>query len=368
LNLKIGIIGTRGIPNNYGGFEQFAEYLSQGLTHKGYNVAVYNSHNHPYRKKTWEGVQIIKKFDPEFLIGLSGQFIYDLNCILDSRKRKFDLILQLGYTTNSVWHFFFKKKILRICNPDGMEWKRSKYPKPIKKFLKYAEKLAVNHNEALIADSRVIKSYYEKKYGKKTYFSAYPAKAFNAPNKLILSDYNIQPYQYNLLIARFQKDNHIEEIIKGTIHSSNTYPLLLIGNFNNKFGKYLKATYTDKRINFLGPIYNIDILNNLRYYSNIYFHGHSAGGTNPSLLEAMASSAFIIANDNPYNRDVLKENALYFKTPRDITELLNKKYDKIEFKKLIENNLTEIKQNYNHEKIIDEYHQIFTLEYINFTK
>lgn len=366
MSLKIGIIGTRGIPNHYGGFEQFAEYLSQGLTERGVHVTVYNSHNHPFENNVWNGVQIIKKYDPEYFMGLSGQFIYDLNCILDSRKRNFDLILQLGYTTNSIWYFLLKKKVVSICNPDGMEWKRSKYPNPIKKFLKYAEKLAVDHNEALIADSRVIKKYYEKKYGKRTYFSAYPAKVFNKPNNNILNKFDVQAHQFNLLIARFQKDNHIEEIIKGTILSNNNHLLLLIGNYNNKFGKYLKATYNDTRLRFLGSIYNLEILNNLRYYSNIYFHGHSAGGTNPSLLEAMASSAFIIANDNPYNRDVLKENALFFHTHEDITELLNRKFDKKEFLKFLRNNIVEIEQNYNHDKIIDEYYQILSTEYKNF--
>lgn len=360
--MKVGILGTRGIPNNYGGFEQFAQYLSKGLIEKGCDVYVYNSHNHPYKEKKWQGVNIIHKYDPEFKIGLSGQFIYDYNCIIDSRKRNFDILLQLGYTTNSIWHKFLPKNGAKICNPDGMEWKRAKYPTPIKHFLKYAEKLAVKSNQILIADSKVIKDYYIDKYNKQTYFVAYPAQIFDSPNNDILYKYKVKPYEYNLLIARLQEDNNVETIIKGTVDSKNSLPLLVIGNSKTKYGKYLKSKFTDKRIIFLNAIYNSEILNNLRYFSNIYFHGHSAGGTNPSLLEAMASSAFICANNNPYNKSVLSNDAIYFNNSNQITEILNDtNFLRTEHQKKIDNNLHNIKNNYNKEFIIDEYFKIFQI-------
>jgi hypothetical protein len=113
--LKIAILGTRGIPNNYGGFEQFAEYLSEGLTEKGHEIYVYSPHNHNYQEKEWRGVKIIHCFDPEYKVGTAGQFIYDLNCILDSRKRGFDIILQLGYTSSSVWSL----RIWMVWNGSG---------------------------------------------------------------------------------------------------------------------------------------------------------------------------------------------------------------------------------------------------------
>ncbi len=357
--VKIGILGTRGIPNNYGGFEQFAEYLSLGLTKKGCKVFVYNSHNHLYKKKLWKGVNIIHKFDPEYLIGLSGQFIYDFNCILDSRKRNFDILLQLGYTTNSIWHFLLPKKTINICNPDGMEWKRAKYPKFIKKFLKFAEKLAVKSNKVLIADSKVIKDYYIKKYNKKTFFVPYPSTIFENPNEKILHKYNVKKYKYYLLIARLQKDNNIETIIEGIKNSKTEYPLLIIGNYKTKYGKYLINKYKDKRIVFLNAIYDKNILNNLRYFSNIYFHGHSAGGTNPSLLEAMAASALICANNNPYNKSVLDTEAFFFNNSQQITRLINQNIIKKNYFNLLTKNLNKIKNQYNTTKIIDKYFKIF---------
>src|SRR6516162_9020534 len=97
--MKIGIIGTRGIPNYYGGFEEFAEFVAPALVKKGHSVVVYNSSLHPYRQSEWNGVKLITKYDPEDRVGTFGQFIYDLNCILDAHRRGFDVILQLGYTS-----------------------------------------------------------------------------------------------------------------------------------------------------------------------------------------------------------------------------------------------------------------------------
>jgi len=125
--MKIGILGSRGIPNHYGGFEQFAGHLSTGLVKQGAEVWVYCSHDHPYTGESWNGVHLIHCYDPERSIGALGQFVYDFNCIRDSRKRDFDIILQLGYTSSSVWHRLLPEKPVVITNMDGLEWKRSKY-------------------------------------------------------------------------------------------------------------------------------------------------------------------------------------------------------------------------------------------------
>src|SRR4030095_13620718 len=125
--MRIAILGSRGIPNQYGGFEQFASHAAPALANKGHEVYAYNSSTHPYKEKTWNNVNIIHCFDPEEKIGTAGQFIYDFNCILDSRKRNYDVILQLGYTSNSIWSFLYPQKPVLVTNMDGMEWKRSKY-------------------------------------------------------------------------------------------------------------------------------------------------------------------------------------------------------------------------------------------------
>ncbi len=358
--MKIGILGCRGIPNHYGGFEQFAEYLSKGLVVRGMEVWVYNSHNHPFKGNNWKGVNVIHCYDPEDKIGTAGQFIYDLNCILDSKKRDFDIIYQLGNTSSSIWHRFLPSKPFRICNMDGLEWMRSKYSDKVRKFLKYAERLAVKSNDLLIADSEAIQDYLLKTYNAPSTFIPYGAEVFNDPDVTKLVPFNLKSKEYLLLIARLQPDNHIEEIIKGVLLSKTELPLLVIGNYKNSFGQYIYNNYVSDKVKFLGPIFELDLLNQLRYYSKIYFHGHSSGGTNPSLLEAMASSSLIYAHDNVFNRAVLKENSFYFKDAIDIAELINKDIDENSKLSWITANINQLKSVYNWEKVIDSYYELFT--------
>lgn len=357
--MKIGILGTRGIPNHYGGFEQFAQFLSEALVKRGCEVCVYSSHKHPYQKSNWRGVRIIRKFDPEFKIGLAGQFVYDFNCLQDARKRNFDILLQLGYTTNAVFAFLLNKKTKHICNPDGMEWKRSKYPLPIKWFLRFSEKLAVRTNQLLVADSMVIRDYYREKYNADVIYAAYPASVHEHLKPRIIKKFKVEPYEYHLFIARFQSDNNLDLICKAYTDSNSRFPLIAVGNSSGKYGKYLRKKYRDANIRFVGGIYDFESLNNLRYYSNLYFHGHSAGGTNPSLLEAMAASALICAHDNPFNRSVLNDDAYFFKSAESLTKIITEHQIENRKNDFIKNNLKKIREKYAPEKIINIYYGAF---------
>lgn len=358
--LKIAILGTRGIPNYHGGFEQFAEFFSVYLVKENHEVYVYNSNKHPYKKKLFDGVNIIHCFDPEDKIGTAGQFIYDLNCILDSRKRGFDIILQLGYTSSTIWHKLLPKKPIIITNMDGLEWKRSKYSERVQRFLKYAERLGVKSSDFLISDSRGIQNYLKNTYKVDSKHIAYGAKQFTAPNSEFLSSFNLKPFSYNMLIARLEPENNIEVILDGVVLANNETPFLVIGKYDvNKFGKYLKEKFKNqKNINFVGGIYDLNILNNLRYYSNLYFHGHSVGGTNPSLLEAMASKTLIIANENEFNKSILKGNAYYFSTELDVKKHLLTLSKKDEYDK-VDNCYKEIELKYNWEIINKKYLDYF---------
>jgi len=355
--MKIAILGTRGIPNHYGGFEQFAQYLAKGLTEKGYDVTVYNSHTHPYKEKTWNGVRIIHCKDLENKIGTAGQFIYDLNCILHSRKQQYDVILQLGYTSNSLWGWLLPKNAVVTTNMDGLEWKRTKYSSVVRKFLKHAEKLAVRYSDYLIADSMGIQEYLNTKYNKTPVFIPYGADLFVNNNSSILDEFDASPYNYDMLIARLEPENSIEIILDGKVKSNSERKFLIVGKHLTPYGEYLKKKYSlFPQIQFIGGIYNIDKLNNLRYYSNIYFHGHTVGGTNPSLLEAMASKSLICANDNPFNKYILEKDALYFKTSDDVASHFKTiKYDLPIYQQMIENNKKKIEEKYTWNNIIDQY-------------
>ena len=358
--MRIGIIGTRGIPNHYGGFEQFAEYLSVGLVNRGHQITVYNSHDHPYQEKEWNGVEIIHCFDPEDKIGTKGQFVYDFNCIIDARKRDFDIILQLGYTSSSVWGWLLpRKKCVVTTNMDGLEWKRMKFTPRVRRFLKFAEKLGVHFSDHLISDSIGIQKHIKETYNKESLYIPYGADLFIDPCPKCLDKFNIEPYKFNMLIARLEPENSLEIILDGVTLAKNDEPFLVIGNHETSFGAYLKDKFKDqKHIRFIGGLYDMALLNNLRHYSNLYFHGHTVGGTNPSLLEAMSSQALIIAHNNIFNASILGTDAYYFLTAKDVSGFIDNVHKSGELLK-IEANEHKIQDTYSWETIVTQYESHF---------
>lgn len=355
--MKIAILGTRGIPNHYGGFEQCAEYLALGLVKRGHDVIVYNSHNHPYRESEWNGVKLIHCYDPETSLGTAGQFIYDLNCILNVRSHKVDVILQLGYTSSSAWGWLLPRNAVVTTNMDGLEWTRSKYSDKVKKFLLWAESLGVKYSDHLISDSIGIQDYLRDKYNVYSEFIPYGADVFTKQNSSVLKEYNLEAYNYDLLIARLEPENSIEIILDGVALANSNRPFLVIGNHKTRYGEYLKEKFKAfDLIRFIGGIYDINKLNNIRYFSNIYFHGHTVGGTNPSLLEAMASGSLICANDNPFNKYILGEDALYFRNQNDVCKVLEDgNSTKSGLQSFLENNRQKITDLYTWDRIVDQY-------------
>ena len=358
--MTIAIIGTRGIPNQHGGFEQFAEFFSVYAVKKGHRVVVYSTSDHDFQDNAFNGVQIIHKYNPEKTLGALGQFVYDYHCIKDLKKLKPDVILQLGYTSSSVWGWLLPKNIPVFTNMDGMEWRRQKYNRLTQFLLKKAEKWAVNTSQILIADSQGIKIYLENKYNRKPRFIPYGSKIFNFPETNVIEKYGLKPYTYNMLIARMEPENNIETILESAVTSEKKMTFLVIGSFEKtSFGRKIHRRFSNYRhIKFLGAIYNEKIINNLRYFSNIYCHGHSVGGTNPSLLEAMGSHALIVAHDNVFNRSILENDAFYFKNTKDLTTLFNT-INKQDHLSIIQNNLTKIEEQYDWKKINNQYLKLF---------
>ena len=361
-NLRIAILGTRGIPNHYGGFEHISEYVSAGLVKKGHSVTVYNSHNHPYTADTWKGVNIKHCYDPEYLIGTAGQFVYDLNCLMDARREKFDVVLLMGYTSSSVWGRLYPEKSIIITNMDGLEWKRSKYSKTVQQFLMYAEKLAVKYSQFYISDSKVIKSYLEDKYNITTEYIPYGADLITEQEKEQLDINAALKEDYFLLMARMEPENNIETILEGFNYSNSHRSFKVLGDTSNRFGKFIRHRFeNDPRIQFKGAIFDTPKVRALQNNSYLYFHGHSVGGTNPSLLEAMASEALIAAHNNPFNKSVLHSDAFYFSNANEVRHLVETVQRKENEQLMVRNNLNKIAWQFNWEKIIDEY-EAFIIE------
>lgn len=353
--MKIAILGTRGIPNHYGGFEQFAEYLSVGLARRGHDVTVYNSHSHPYQKDEFKGVKIKHIYDPENKVGTAGQFIYDMLCILDTRKNDFDIILQLGYTSSSIFFDLHPKKSIVVTNMDGLEWKRTKYSSKVQKFLQWAESLAAKKSDYMISDSIGIQNYIKNKYDKDTVYIPYGSYAVENYGEGTCIEYGVEAYNYDMLIARLEPENSIEVILDGVAKSSVKRKFLVIGKHETKYGEYLKEKFKNEtNIIFVGGVYNQSKLDNLRCFSNIYFHGHTVGGTNPSLLEAMGSKALICANNNEFNSAILGKDAFYFNTSNEVTKVIDS-IKKVDYNQYMDNNIEKIKNIYEWETIIDQY-------------
>lgn len=368
--MKIAFISTRGIPNNYGGFEQFAEYISVGLAKRGHKVTVYSPHFHPYKENTYKGVRIKHIYSPETWMGSSiGSFFYDFASLHDALKREeFDIIYEAGYTSIVPAYIWFDVKNIKTpiftTNMDGLEYKRTKFNKWVQKFLFWEERTTVRHSHYLIADNMGIHDYYKEKYGKESKFLAYGANVHEDYDESLLEEFGLKALDYYLLVARLEPENNVTMAIEGYLASNECgrKSLIIVGKTNTPHGKELLAKYGGKKcIRFVGGIYDFKKLNSVRYYSFAYFHGHSVGGTNPSLLEAMASNCYILAHDNIFNRAVLKENAHYYGNAEGVTLLLDNinvlsgKYRE----QYVNSNLKEIRSEYSWEKLVDEHEKYF---------
>lgn len=367
--MKIAIISTRGIPNNYGGFEQFAEYISVGLVERGHSVTVYSPHFHAYQNPAYNGVTIKHVYSPEQWMGSAlGSFFYDYSSLRDALKNDdFDIIYDCGYTSIIPAYIRFKIDTIQrpaiITNMDGLEYKRTKFNPLVRKFIFWEEKMAVKYSHYLVSDNKGISTYYSEKYGKNSTFLAYGAHIYSDYSEKYLEKYGLISGEYLLVVARMEPENNVETIIQGYIDSGVAdKPLILVGKTNTPFAKKLIKRYGSKKgIRFVGGIYDFKELNSIRHYSAGYFHGHSVGGTNPSLLEAMASSCFIIAHDNPFNKSVLADNAVYFSNATDISSAIQASVYSNETlrKQFSSNNLEIIEKEYSWEKIINGHEAFF---------
>ena len=180
----------------------------------------------------------------------------------------------------------------------------------------------------------------------------------------VLEQYNLTPNEYFILVARMEPENNIKMAIEGYLASdqSGKRPLIVVGKTNTDHGYFLTHKYESfKNVRFVGGIFDFQKLNSLRYYSLAYFHGHSVGGTNPSLLEAMASSCFILSHNNVFNKTVLNDNALYYNNKNEVTSILNRIDDLVlSYKEeFVNRNLDVIRNEYSWEKLIDEHEKYF---------
>ena len=373
MTLKIAIIGSRGIPAKYGGFETFAEELSTRLVAKGYEVFVSCEGGIDPKIDQYKGVKLFY-FPLKPFFRVVYETIYDIFSLIKS-SLMCDCIYILGYGAG---FFFFIPKIFGkklIVNVDGMEWTRDKYSKLEKTILYCSELSAVRFADIIVADAFAIKKHIESAHGKDAVFIPYGVDIpddhpwdSSKLNKIITGNDEITKLQnddYYLVVARLEPENNIHVVIEGVLMANLDRKLVVVGNFLSSKYKQAVDTILEKydafdKVIFTGAIYEKDILNMLRNNCFAYFHGHSAGGTNPSLLEIMAMKSIIIAHDNEFNREVGGDSTLYFDTVFNLNHVIEA-IDKNtgEYLQLKEGAYNRVKEDYSWGQIVENYMQIF---------
>tara|TARA_B100000242_G_C43028472_1_gene479017 strand:- start:520 stop:1596 length:1077 start_codon:yes stop_codon:yes gene_type:complete len=319
---KVAIIGSVGLPAKYGGFETLVENITKYLN-KDYKFTIYCS-SKTYNKKllTYNNSNLkylrLKANGPQSIL-------YDLFAMIDALKYA-DTLLILGVSGCSflpIIKLISNQKI--IVNIDGMEWKRQKWGWFSKLFLKFSESIAIKYADEIISDNKIIFDYINLNYSRKANLITYGGdhcKKIKISEKLS-KKYSFIKGPYVFSVCRVEPENNLEIILKAfsSIKSKN---LVVIGNWvDSSYGLSLKLKYsTNKNIYLLDSIYDQNILNQLRSNCEIYVHGHSAGGTNPSLVEAMFMGLAILCYDVNYNTETTKNSALYFKTHEDIIKII----------------------------------------------
>jgi glycosyltransferase involved in cell wall biosynthesis len=321
--MKIAILGTRGIPARYGGFETFAEKLASGLSAHGLDVTVFCEAGGDSAPEVYLGAKLQTVTAPS--LGHFHTILYDLKCLWAARKG-YDVVYMLGYGTapfcliprlwgTEVW-----------INPDGLEWARAKWSFLAKCYFRLMEWSSIHAANRLIADAEAIAANLANRHGKIKNCTVirYGCEVIESPPAAApLAEWGLTPGSYYLVVCRLEPENHVKEILQAFQRSRSKKEMIVVGNHltGESYVKNLREL-KDTRIRMIGTVYDQQKLTCLRYHSFAYMHGHSVGGTNPSLLEAMGCGNLVFAHDNPFNRETLGPCGYYFADEKELTEAI----------------------------------------------
>ena len=377
---NIFIIGSRGYNASYGGWETFVTNLANHYNDKNttFYITSYTDNKEEQTKKITNNIisfpiYIKQKGSTAMFLNTIKSLKYCIKYIEENNiKNSYIYILGLKlFNYLSLYEKKLKKlNIKTLVNPDGLEHERSKWSYPIKKFFLLSEKLMLNHTNMIICDAKGIEEYIHKKYPhlkNKTTYIAYGSEIYNFNNineEKILKEYNLKKDNYLLMVGRCVPENNYELVINDFMNSSIKKDLVIITNLkNSKYYEELIAKTNclkDKRIHFINGVYNKEKLATIRKNAYLYIHGHSVGGTNPSLIEALSLTDLNILYDVCFNKDIGGESCLYFKEKGSLTKILNNQKE-LESKKDKLGILAKkiIKENYTWEIIVKQYKEIF---------
>lgn len=309
----IGIIGTVGVPAGYGGFETLAENLVRFHCNRGMDeqLLVYCSEK-AYEKKPDHYLSARLKYLPLSANGIQS-VPYDIWSLFSAVRQGCDRILLLGVSGALVLPLLRMVSSVRIVtNIDGIEWRREKWKGLARWFLRLSERLAVRYSHEVVADNGGIADYVRETYGRSCHIIAYGGDHAVSVEPVHYQGVKL-PARYAFALCRIEPENNVDMILEAFAHLDNM-PLVFVGNWKNSaYGLALQARYQEHaNLLLLDPIYDVGILRHLRGNSSLYVHGHSAGGTNPSLVEMMHFGIPVLAFDCVFNRYTTENQALYF--------------------------------------------------------
>jgi hypothetical protein len=324
LNRTLRILGIRGIPAAHGGFETFAEKFALYMVRRGWDITVYcqEKGDGPFWEDRWEGVRRIHipvKGDTSM-----SSIRFDWKSIRHAAKST-DLCLTLGYNTAIFCTWLRWKKVKNIINMDGIEWARKKWGLLAKAWFFFNEVLGCWLGNHLIADHPEIANHLAKKVSRKSITTIpYGAKRIVAAEPELVRAYGLQPGRYAILIARPEPENSILEVVRAWSSEKRPYPLVVLGRYNEKvpYHREVQAA-AGPDVLFPGAIYEKAKVEALRFHTRFYVHGHQVGGTNPSLVEALGAGNAVLAHDNKFNRWVVGNAGVFFKSERDLKKQID---------------------------------------------
>jgi glycosyltransferase involved in cell wall biosynthesis len=365
--MKLAVIGTVGLPACYGGFETLVENLVRQNSHNALpstidvycSKAAYSEHPSTYLgSNLW--------YVPLKANGAQS-VIYDIVCIIQAVVRKADVILLLGISGAIALPFVRMFADVKITtNIDGIEWRREKWGPLARVFLRWSERLAVRFSHEVIADNEAIAEYVAATYGTCPNLIAYGGDHAIIASDVSTTDVMGLPQVFALGLCRIEPENNIELILSSFAESG--YPVVFVGNWDSsEYGRELRRRFAMcLNISILDPIYDPNRLAFLRRRASVYIHGHSAGGTNPSLVEMMHMGVPIIAFDCAFNRYTTENKAFYFMSALDIkrwVELCLFDPNHAMCRGNQESMLEIAKRKYSWSKICDQYFQLLNHQY-----
>lgn len=322
--MRIVMIGTRGVPAAYGGFETAVEEIGKRLVARGHTVTVYCRNMGKGRPSDHLGMTLVHlpAIRAKVVETLSHTALSVLHANLTGRH---DAAFVFNAANAPFVPVLQAKGIPTAVHVDGLEWKRGKWGPMGRRFYRWAEGAAVARADALIADARGIADYYEDEFGVPTELLTYGAPILTDVGHERIASLGLRPKGYHLVVARFELENHVDVIVDGYRRSRAAHPLVVVGSapYAAEYTEAIaRSAALDDRIALLGGIYDQPLLDELYANSLTYLHGHSVGGTNPSLLRAMGAASASIAFDVVFNREVLGEEGRYFADAREAAAMI----------------------------------------------